>query len=251
MSTIPLNRSKEALKAYREKDYASALRMWEEEANYKNDQAMANLGLMYLKGEGVTKDFAQAREWFEKASEYDNASAHYNLALMYQSKIGVDEDVKKAIAYFRKASKHNHQLANFRLGLLLLKDRTHEEQVKEGFECMLRAAKSGHAMARIQMGGVDREINRIAKPNKLFRNKSVEEQLEIVNDAIDRYIRPILIKDGGNIMIIEYISQPQIEIRLAYQGACAGCSLSATSTYDLINNTLMQVIDENIQLYVI
>ncbi|MCH9739587.1 MAG: SEL1-like repeat protein [Epsilonproteobacteria bacterium] len=241
----------EALKAYRAKDFTTALSLWEEEAKEKSDQAMANLGLMYLKGEGVSKDFTKAKAWFEKGSEYDNDSANYNLALMYQSRIGVEEDVEKAVSYFRRASRHNHQLANFRLGLLLLKDRTQEEQVKEGFECMLSAAKSGHAMARMQMGGVDREVNRTATPNKPFRERSVEEQLEVVNDAIDRYIRPMLIKDGGNIMMIEYISEPQIEIRLAYQGACAGCSLSATSTYDLINNTLMQVIDENIQVYVI
>lgn len=242
---------REALKAYRAKDYTTALSMWEEEAKHKSDQAMANLGLMYLKGEGVTKDFSKAKAWFEKGSEFDNDSANYNLALMYQSKIGVEEDMDKAVEYFRRATRHNHQLANFRLGLLLLKDRTQEEQVKEGFECMLSAAKSGHAMAKIQMGGVDREINTSATPNQLFRAKSVEEQLEVVTDAIDRYIRPILVKDGGDIMMIEYIAKPQIEIRLAYQGACAGCSLSATSTYDLINNTLMQVIDENIQVYVI
>ena len=241
----------EALKAYRAKDYMRALTLWEEEAKHKSDQAMANLGLMYLKGKGVSKDFTKAKAWFEKGSEFDNDSANYNLALMYQSKIGVEEDIDKAVEYFRRASRHNHELANFRLGLILLKDRTQEAQVKEGFECILNAAKAGHAMAKIQMGGVDRTINTSATPNKLFRAKSREEQLEVVTDAIDRYIRPMLIKDGGNLLIIEYINAPQIEIRLAYQGNCAGCSLSATSTYDLINNTLMQVIDENIQVYVI
>ncbi|HHB94784.1 MAG TPA: hypothetical protein ENK88_06535 [Campylobacterales bacterium] len=242
---------REALNAYRAKDYKRALSLWEEEAQCKSDQAMTNLGLMYLKGQGVTKDFNKAKEWFEKGSEYDNESANYNLALMYQSRIGVEEDMDKAIEYFRRASRYNHQLSNFRLGLILLKDRTNQEQVKEGFECMLKAAQLGHAMAKIQMGGVDRKINQSAKPNIVFRAKNADEQQEVVQDAIDRYIRPILIKDGGNIIMIEYISKPQIEIRLAYQGACAGCSLSATSTYDLINNTLMQVIDENIQVYVI
>lgn len=241
----------EALKAYRAKDYSVALSIWKEEANKESDQAMANLGLMYLKGEGVSKDFSKAKAWFEKGSEFDNDSANYNLALMYQSKIGVEEDMEKAVDYFRRATRHNHQLANFRLGLLLLKDRTNEEQVKEGFECMLKAAKFGHAMAKMQMGGVNTEVNIEAEPNHLFRLKSEEEQLEVVEDAIARYIRPMLVKDGGDIMMIEYITKPQIEIRLAYQGACAGCSLSATSTYDLINNTLMQVIDENIQVYVI
>ncbi len=240
-----------ALQAYKARDFETALNIWEKEADLKNDQAMANIGLMYLKGEGVDKDFTKAKEWFEKASLYDNDSANYNLALMYQSKIGVEEDMDKAIEYFRRAVKKDHQSANFRLGLLLLKDRTDEQIVREGFSCMLNAAKSGHPMALAQMGGVDKEPNKACEPNKLFRNKPYEEQMELLQDAINRYIRPILVKDGGDIMILDFITEPEIEIRLAYQGACAGCSLGATSTYDLIKNTLSQVIDENIRIYII
>jgi len=242
---------KEALKAYRTKDYETALNIWKEEVLKENDQAMANLGLMYLKGEGVEKDFQTAKEWFEKASTLGNDSANYNLALMYQSKIGVEEDVPKAIDYFREAVKKNHQGANFRLGLLLLKDRTDEILVREGFECMLNAALSGHPMAMAQMGGVDKPANTQCEKNTTFREKSKEEQLEIIQDAIDRFIRPILVKDGGDMMILDYIYDPDIELRLAYQGACAGCSLGATSTYELIKSTLSQVIDENIKIYII
>jgi TPR repeat protein len=248
---IKFMKHKEALQAYRAKDYDTALNIWNEEVKLKNDQAMANLGLMYLKGEGVEKNFNTAREWFEKSSEYGNDSGNYNLALMYQAKIGVEEDQDKAIDYFREAVKKNHQGANFRLGLLLLKDRTNEKYVREGFECMLNAAISGHPMAVTQMGGVDKPVNTECQKNTIFRNKPRKEQLEIVQDAIDRFIRPILLKDGGDMMILDYINEPEIELRLAYQGACAGCSLGATSTYDLIKNTLSQIIDENITIYII
>lgn len=242
---------KEALKAYRAKDYDTAYNIWIKEVELENDQAMANIGLMYLRGEGVDKDFTKAKEWFEKSAVYDNDSGTYNLALMYQSKIGVDEDIEKAIDYFRIAVKKNHQGANFRLGLLLLKDRTNEELVREGFTCMLNAALSGHPMAMAQMGGIDKNINTNCEKNMIFRDKSDDEQLELIQDAIDRYIRPILVKDGGDMFILDYINKPEIELRLAYQGACAGCSLGATSTYELIKNTLSQVIDENIKIYII
>ena len=242
---------REALKAYKEKDYDSALSIWNKEAELKNDQAMANLGLMYLKGEGVEKDFLKAKEWFEKGSSYGNDSANYNLALMYQGAIGIEENIEKAILHFREATLQNHQGANFRLGLLLLKDRTDKELVAEGFECMLKAARTGHPMAMTQMGGVDKPANKECEINKEFRVKSTEEQLEIIEDAIERYIRPILVKDGGDMMILDFKNEPDIEIRLAYQGACAGCSLGATSTYDLIRGTLSQVIDDNIQIFII
>jgi len=242
---------REALKAYKEKDFDKAINLWKQEVKHKNDQAMTNIGLMYLKGEGVEKNFTTAREWFEKASEYGNDSANYNLALMYQTKLGVDEDQDAAIDYFRRAVMKNHQGANFRLGLVLLKDRTDEDRVKEGFECMLNAARSGHPMAMAQMGGMDREPNTACEPNNQFRMYSKEKQLEVINDAINRYIRPILTKDGGDIKILDYINEPDIEIRLAYQGNCAGCSMASTSTYGIIIDTLSKVIDENIRLYVI
>lgn len=242
---------REALEAYKQKDYERALSLWEEEIKHKNDQAMTNLGLMYLKGEGVKKDFALARKYFEMASEYDNDSANYNLALIYQTKLGVEEDEEKTIEYFRRAVAKNHQGANFRLGLMLLKDRTDLEKVKEGFNCMLNAAKTNHPMAMAQMGGVDYTPNAQCEPNMMFRNSSKEKQLELVIDALDRYIRPILVKDGGDITLIDYINQPEIEIRLAYQGNCAGCSMASTTTFEIIMNTLTQVIDGNIRVYVI
>ena len=242
---------KEALQAYKTKDYDRAYAIWEDESKKENDQAMTNIGLMYLKGDGVEKDFTRAREWFLKASEYDNDSANYNLALMYQTKLGVEEDMDKSISYFRKAVAKNHQNANFRLGYLLLKDRTNEESVKEGFECILSAAKSNHPMAISMVGGLDSKPNLSAKLNITYRTSPYEKQIEILTDAIDRYIRPILVKDGGNIMILDYVNKPDIEIRLAYQGNCAGCSMAATSTYGLIRDTLSKVIDENILVYVI
>jgi len=116
---------------------------------------------------------------------------------------------------------------------------------------MLNAALSGHPMAMVQMGGVQKEVNTNCELNMIFRNKKRDEQLEIISDAINRFIRPILVKDGGDIMILDYKTEPSVEIRLAYQGACAGCSLGATSTYELIMNTLSQVIDENIKIYII
>lgn len=239
-----------ALEAYKNKDFKKAHDIWIEESKLKNDQAMANLGLMYLKGEGVEKDYTKAKEWFEQASAYDNDSANFNLALMYQTKIGVEEDIPKAVDYFRRSVAKNHVQAAFRLALILLKDRTDLKGVKEGFDCMLKAAKAGHVMATVQLTGVDKPLED-GELNKNFRAKSLEDQLEILNDALERYIRPILKKDGGNIILLDYLNEPEIELRLAYQGACVGCSIASTGTYEMIKNTIEQVIDKRVRIYVL
>lgn len=239
-----------ALEAYKNKDFRKAHDIWVEEAKLKNDQAMANLGLMYLKGEGVEKDYTKAKAWFEQASAYDNDSANFNLALMYQTKIGVEEDIPKAVEYYRRAVAKNHIQAAFRLALIQLKDRTDLHGVKEGFDCMLKAAKAGHVMATVQLTGVDKPLED-GELNRNFRAKGLEDQLEILNDALERFIRPILKKDGGNIILLDYLNEPEIELRLAYQGACVGCSIASTGTYEMIKSTIEQVIDKRVRIYVL
>ena len=242
---------REALAAYKSKDFEKAHAIWQEEAKLKNDQAMANLGLMYLKGEGVSADYSIAKDWFEKASSFDNDSANFNLALMYQTKIGVEEDIDKAKEYFRRAVRKNHTQAAFRLALILLQDRQNIESVKEGFDCMLKAAKNGHTMATIQLTGIDKPLPENVELNEHFRAQSTEKQLEIINDTLDRFIRPILLKDGGNILLIDYANEPEIEVRLAYQGACVGCSIASTGTYEMIKGTLEKVIDSRVRIYIL
>lgn len=241
----------EALKAYKSKDYEKALSIWSEEATSNNDTAMANLGIMYLKGEGVQKDFQKAKEWFEKASKYGNASANFNLALMYQTKIGVDEDLIKAKEYFRLATAKNHTQAFFRLALILLHDRANIEDVKEGFECMAKAASNGHAMAKMQLTGLDKPIPENGEKNEAFRAKSKDEQLKIIEDTLKRFVKPILQKDGGDIVLIDYINEPHLELRLAYQGACVGCSIASTGTYSMISEVMQKSIDASIKVLIL
>ena len=87
--------------------------------------------------------------------------------------------------------------------------------------------------------------------NEHFRAQDKDKQLEIINDALDRFIRPILVKDGGNIILIDYENEPEIEIRLAYQGACVGCSIASTGTYSMIADTMQKIIDSRVRIYIL
>lgn len=241
----------EGLSAYKNKDFTKALKIWKEEVILENDQAMTNLGLMYLKGEGVEKDFIRAREWFEKASLYDNDSANFNLGLMYQSNIGVKEDLQKAIKYLRKAVLKNHTQAAYRLALILLHDRKNLIQVKEGFSCMIQAAKNKHMMALALITSEDKSTKIEEKLNTEFRKKDFKIQLDLITEALNKFIRPILQKDGGDIILVEYINKKELEIRLVYQGACVGCSLASTGTYTLIKDLLNKLIDLKVKVLII
>jgi len=240
----------QALAFYKQKKYEKAFLLWKEEASRGNDQAMVNIGLLYLKGEGVAQDPALSKNWFEQAITHNNPSAYYNIALMYQNAIGVEKDDALALTYFKSAAAFGHSGANFRLGLMLLDRKDDIDLLRDGFEHLLHAAKGGHLMAMAKIGGIGRSIELPKEQqNKIFRSKPIEMQRSMIQEAIDQHIKPMLLKDGGDILLLEVKNTPSIEIQMLYGGSCSGCSLATTGTYEMIRNILVNLIDEEIDIY--
>ena len=73
-------------------DYATAFREWKPLAVQGNVVAQANLGLMYIRGQGVVKNYAKALKWLRRAATQGNAPAQYNLGRMYANGRGVSKD---------------------------------------------------------------------------------------------------------------------------------------------------------------
>lgn len=240
-----------AINLYNRGEYLEAYNLWKQDAKQNNPQAITNIGLLYLKGEGVAMDIAKAKKYFEKGISLNSSSSFFNLATMYQNAIGVKLDNDKAIEYFKKAANLNHEGACFRLALTFLKDKTNKELLKEGFSYMVKAAQNNSLMAKIQLKGFSKDKKIVSKKNKDFYEKTKEKQIAVINDALDRYIRPVLKNDGGNILLVDVVMTDAYEIRLVYAGNCEGCSLASTSTYDLINNTFSEIIDSSIKVYII
>ena len=241
----------QALSFYKQKKYEKAFLLWKDEVDSDNDQAMVNIGLLYLKGEGVAQDARLAKEWFEKAIVQGNTSAYYNLALMYQNEIGVEKDNAIAIENFKKASLGGHSGANLRLGMMMLEDKSNKELLGEGFEYLLRSAKGGNPIAISKIGGIGRGVDiPDEQKNSDFRAKGLDSQVSLIQDAIDEHIKPILLKDGGDIIVLSVEASPKVEIRMLYGGNCSGCSLATTGTYEIIRTTLVNLIDEEIDIYV-
>ena len=65
----------EALAAYHRGDYAAALKGFRVHAEQGIANAQFNLGVMYQKGQGVTRDDAEAVRWFRLAAEQGHANA--------------------------------------------------------------------------------------------------------------------------------------------------------------------------------
>ena len=78
--------------AYKNKDYATALREWTPLAKQGDADAQYNLGQMYNQGKGVPQDDKTAVKWYKLAAKQGNAPAQYNLGLMYAMGTGVIKD---------------------------------------------------------------------------------------------------------------------------------------------------------------
>ncbi len=71
-----------------------------------------------------------------------------------------------------------------------------------------------------------------AHPDLEFFKKPESLQYEILNDAIDKYVRPALAADGGGLTLVEILGRIA---RISYEGACGDCPSAATGTLSFID----------------
>jgi hypothetical protein len=94
---------RKASRAYAERKYALAARMFTDLAEDGNARAQTYLGYMYANGIGVPQNFKVAAGWYHCASQQGIASAQYMLGLMYDKGQGVPQDYVMAYALLNLA----------------------------------------------------------------------------------------------------------------------------------------------------
>jgi TPR repeat protein len=82
------------------RNYAEAMKWFRKAAEQDVAQAQYSLGVMYVKGEGVTRDYAEA----VKCAEQGYADAENNLGLMYAAGDGVPRDYVEAYKWLSLAA---------------------------------------------------------------------------------------------------------------------------------------------------
>jgi hypothetical protein len=150
---IPLTAgpSEDAEAAYKNGDYATALRLSEELAQQGDAMAQSRLGLMYRNGHGVPQDDQQAVEWFRKAAEQGNAGAQANLGYLYETGRGVTRDDAEAVKWYRKAAEQGHVIAQLNLADLFEKGLGVAQDFAEAARWYMRAAEQGNEQAQFKI----------------------------------------------------------------------------------------------------
>ena len=101
----------EGTDAYKERNYAAALKELQPLADKGDAVAQLYIGFMYDNGEGVPVDYRQAVVWYRKSAEQGNANAQYNLAMMHANGLYVPQDWVQALKWFNLAALSGDQEA--------------------------------------------------------------------------------------------------------------------------------------------
>jgi TPR repeat protein len=86
------------------RDYQEAFQWFSKAAGQGHPDAQVNLGLMYVRGEGVTKNMDEAVKWFRSSAEQGNSVAQYNLGVCYLQGEGVSTDPQEAYKWLALAT---------------------------------------------------------------------------------------------------------------------------------------------------
>lgn len=131
-----------------EQNYGEALRYLTRAAGAGDVIAQANLGYMYAMGEGVEQDYNKANEWYTKAAMQGYALAQHSMGAAYERGEGVEKDLYKAVEWYKKAAMQGFAPAQNELGVLYTRGEGVEQDYNKAIEWFQKAAAQGFEIAQ-------------------------------------------------------------------------------------------------------
>lgn len=120
------------------------------------DQGLAiaqyDLGLFYLKGNGLAQSDAQALRWWRKAAEQGHANAQMNVAGLIEAGRGAKADVAEAFRLKMQAAEGGNADAQYRVAIHYLKGNGVDRNPEQCAQWALRSARQGFPDAEYVLG---------------------------------------------------------------------------------------------------
>jgi TPR repeat protein len=88
-------------------DFATALEELLPIAEEGHGEAQHTIGVMYRRGEGVSRDYVEAARWWRLAAEQGNISGQIGMGVAYRYGEGVPQDYARAHMWFNLAAASN------------------------------------------------------------------------------------------------------------------------------------------------
>jgi hypothetical protein len=161
--------------AYKNKDYATALKEFSPLAEQGDSNAQYHLGQMYKKGNGVNSDMTQAINWIRKAAEQGYPAAQYHLGKMYDEGEDLPQDNDQALRWTRKAAEQGHDSAQYALAKMYKKGEGITKNLVLAHMLYSLAATTGHKKSA---GHLD-EVALLLTPSQLAEAQELAAQWKV------------------------------------------------------------------------
>ncbi|WP_206081787.1 tetratricopeptide repeat protein [Hallella mizrahii] len=99
-----LAQTDKGIEYYNNKDYANAVKCFQQAAEQGDAKSQNYMGECYYYGNGVTKNLQEAAKWYRKAAVQGNANAQNSLGYCYENGEGVEKNGEEAFFWYRKAA---------------------------------------------------------------------------------------------------------------------------------------------------
>src|SRR5215470_1665163 len=142
----------EGIQAYKNGDYATAVREWLPLAQQGDARAQFLLGTLYAQGHGVPQDYGAAAQWFRQAAEQGHVGAQYNLGVRYHEGRGVPRDPAQAAEWFQRAAQQGFARAQYNLGVLYANGDGVPRDASQAAQWFRRAADQEDPKAQYTLG---------------------------------------------------------------------------------------------------
>jgi TPR repeat protein len=161
------------------RDEKRAVELFEKAAAAGHVRAQINLGILYMRGQGVPADLIQARAWLEKAAASGDPQALYTLGRALSESAGqAAADPVRAADLYRRAAEKGNALAGLRYGLALSEGNGVKRDPVAAQRWLMQAQESGIPEAALAMGDM-------AARTPATRDKATNEK--IVQSALSWY----------------------------------------------------------------
>ena len=158
---------KSAERAYKKKDYATALKEFAPAAKQGNAEAELYLGKMYLLGQGVPKNQEEAVKWLKASGDQGNADAQFFLGTIY---LLPHKDITQGLMWMRLSAEQGNQDAQLLLGQSYMQNLKELPRDPVQADMWLRlAAKNNLPFYELQVRGAEQQM----RPAEIEKGKAL------------------------------------------------------------------------------
>ncbi len=177
------------IEAYDKKDYAAALKLWEQAAVKGNLLAMDKISDMYRDEIGVKRDYEKSIEWDTKAAAQGHYPSIADIGTMYYQGWGVTIDYQKAVEKLTLGAENGLDYAMYYLGNLYCDKKSTIQDTAKGVEWLTKAATLGYVPAMVKLGWINYDNKNYKKAMDWFKMASDKGSSEALVDVGHLYTR--------------------------------------------------------------